>query len=57
MRMYDDDINEIYRIILATTSINSSVNVDFPIIAKDYSGNILIYGMIYIISFNDNNLE
>ena len=55
--MYDDDINEIYRIILATTSINSSVNVDFPIIAKDYSGNILIYGMIHIISFNDNNLE
>ena len=48
MRMYDD-INEMYRIILATTSINSTVNVDFPIIAKDYGGNILICGMIYYI--------
>ena len=41
--MYNDDINKIYGIIPATTSINSGLNVNFSLIGTDYNGNILWY--------------
>ena len=55
MTAYKDDINKIYGIIVATTSINLGSNVDFLMIATDYNGDISCYNRYY--AFNHSNLN